>query len=266
MAKEKQRDSLRHAIHALELSYPRAAEIFGIHPSRLPNILRKQSKSASSSLDEDLAFKIQAATGISAASLMRGDKPALMLNGSAVSLQAFEDWQDLPINEETKLDQAGELGFMAALLLEAAGAKGNHLRRRTYHLIRSALDEIRKAAGISLTEIHEAARQGATFSSLHATRDQLDEELSDAPAYKAIRSSLPAKGTIEVSLEKFPTWCDLDEAGRRLPEVIDEARMTRFIYRIKTGETWHGVVRDRREGKGVASPSRHLKIKKARRK
>ena len=266
MTKEKQKDSLRRAIDELGLSYPKAAEIFGIHPSRLPNILRKQSESSSSSLDDGLAFKIQAATGISATSLMRGDKPVMMLNGNAVSREAFEDWQELPIDEETMLDQVGELGFMAALLLEVAGAKGNHLRRRTYHLIRSALDEIRKAAGISLTEIHEAARQGATFSSLHATRDQLDEELSDAPAYKAIRSSLPVNGTIEVNLEKFSTWCDLDEIARQLPEVIDEARMTRFIYRIKTGETWHGVVRDRREGKGVASPSRHLKIKKARRK
>ena len=266
MTKEKQKDSLRRAIDELGLSYPKAAEIFGIHPSRLPNILRKQSESASSSLDEGLALKIQAATGISATSLMRGDKPALMLNGGVVSREAFEDWQELPITEETKLDQAGELGFMAALLLEAAGDKGNHLRRRAYHLIRSSLDEIRKAAGISLTEIHEAARPGATFSSLHVTRDQLDEELSDVPAYQAIRASLPVKGTIEVNLEKFPTWCDLDEISRQLPEVIDEARMTRFIYRIKTGETWRGVIRDKREGKGVASLSRHSKIKRARRK
>jgi plasmid maintenance system antidote protein VapI len=260
MTKEKQAESLRKALDLLNLSAPRAAELFGVHSSRISNILRRQSAASSSSLDQELAFKIQAATGISAASLMNGDKEPMMLNGKPVNQESFKAWQELEIDAEAKEAQAGELSLKVRLLLDASDSRGNHLRRRTYHLLRSLLEEMRKEAGVSMSEIHEAARGAAKLGTFTATREELDGMIGQAPAYQAMRSRLPAKGLIQVVEETFPTWADLPED--LLPEVLDSVNSQGRIYRLQAGDAWFPVYCEKVEAKGKGSEARGKKLQR----
>jgi len=259
-SKEARRLALKKVLQVLGLFERPAAELFGIPYSKLNNITRNKSRSA---LDLDLALQIQAATGISADSLMRGDNPPVMLNGKKITREFFTTWKNLPVSDESKVNQTNEIGFMSALLLEAAGAKGDHLRRRTYHLLRSLLEEMRKSSGISMAEIHEAGRSGADIKTYNATRDQLDEAIGMAPHYQAIRDSLSARGSIQVVQEAFQTWCDPSAFASILPEVPDSMEVTRVIYRLKIGEQWHPVIADQFSGRGASSPQRARKLKKS---
>ena len=74
-SKEARRLALKKVLQVLGLFERPAAELFGIPYSKLNNITRNMSRSA---LDLDLALQIQAATGISSDSLMRGDNPPVM--------------------------------------------------------------------------------------------------------------------------------------------------------------------------------------------
>ena len=226
-SKEARRLALKKVLQVLGLFERTAAELFGIPYSKLNNITRNKSRSV---LDLELALQIQAATGISADSLMRGENPPVMLNGEKISREFFNAWKERPVSDENKRNQVNEIGFMSALLLEAAGAKGDHLRRRTYHLLRSLLEEMRKSSGLSMGEINETARMGASLTSSQVTRDQLDIAIGKAPAYQTIRSSLPVKGLIPVITEAFQTWCDMSSFSHLLPEVPDNMEITRVMY------------------------------------
>lgn len=256
--KDRRRFSFGKILGELKLTERAAAELLGVTYSRINNILR-----GNSSVDDELALQIQAMTGISAASLLKGENPPLMLNGKPICQKLLQAWKDKPVSEENKRSQVNEIGFMCALLLEAAGAKGDHLRRRTYHLIRSLIEEVRQSSGISFAEINETARMGASYSEYHATRDQLDEEIGEAPLYQAIRELLPARGVIPVKEEAFPVWCDLAEFADQLPEVSDRLEVTRRIYRLQIGEQWHLVIKDRLSCGGIISPRRERKLMKS---
>ena len=194
---------------------------------------------------------------------MRGDNPPVMLNGEKITRELFNSWKERPVSEENKRNQVNEIGFMSALLLEAAGAKGDHLRRRTYHLLRSLVEEMRKSSGISMAEINETARIGAKLTSYQATRDQLDQAIGRSPMYQLIRDSIPARKSIAVVEEVFPTWCDPSAFASILPEVPDSMEVTRVIYRLKIGEQWHPVIVDQFSGRGTGSPGRARKLKKS---
>ena len=256
--KRAQKQSFRKILQVLGLTERAAAELFGIDYTRVNNILRRESP-----IGDKLAVQIESATGISAKSLLRGDTVPVMLNGKKLNRGSFEAWRGLEIPEESKQAQPEEIGWMSALLLEAAGAKGNHLRRRTYHLLRGLLEEMRIEAGISMAEIHEQAMKGAQFSTHQATRDQLDDAIGNSPMYQAIRSKLPAKGLIEVAQDAFQTWCDPSAFASILPEVPDSMEVTRVIYRLKIGEQWHPVIVDQFSGRGTGSPGRARKLKKS---
>lgn len=262
MTKEKQTDSLRRALNELELSIPRAAEIFGVNPSRIANILRRQTAAASSSLDQELALKIQAATGISAASLMRGDKVPLMLNGKPVNRESYQAWKDLEISEEAKESQALELSLKVSLLLNASGVKGAHLRRRTYHLLRSLIEEMKETAGISMTEIHaEAAKLGVKRRPFTATREKLDEMLGQVPSYQAARKRLPATGSIQVIEETFPTWAEAIPP-ELMPEVLDSQSAMMESFLLEAGDSWIPVLRIGFEVKGHGTDAQAKKIRR----
>ena len=256
--KRAQKQSFRKILQVLGLTERAAAELFGIDYTRVNNILRRESP-----IGDKLAVQIESATGISAKSLLRGDTVPVMLNGKKLNRGSFEAWRGLEIPEESKQAQPEEIGWMSALLLEAAGAKGNHLRRRTYHLLRGLLEDLRIEAGISMAEIHEQAMKGAQFSTHQATRDQLDDAIGNSPMYQAIRSKLPAKGLIEVAQDAFQTWCDPSAFASILPEVPDSMEVTRVIYRFKIGEQWHPVIVDQFSGRGTGSPGRARKLKKS---
>jgi transcriptional regulator with XRE-family HTH domain len=253
--KEAQRAALRKVLQVLFLHERQAADLFGVPYSRINNITRKASRS---SLDLELAHKIQAATGISADSLMAGDLVPLMLNGEPANNKSFQAWQSLEINQEAQGAQEEEIAMKAILLLKASGQKGHHLRRRTYHLLRSLLEEMRTAAGLSMTEIHEAARKRATINTFTATRKELDEKLGKAPSYQAVRNKLPAKGTIQVIEEIFPTWGDFPR--ELMPEVVDSFKTEANLYRLQAGGEWLSVPAFHFAFKGKASNSRAKKI------
>ena len=246
-----------------DLTRDEAAKLIGMPATDFENLERGIGRV----LTPRDAKDIQSATGISAASLMNGDAWPVMLNGKPFTKEGFNSWQGLEIAEETKQAQVNEIGWMSALLLEAAGAKGNHLRRRTYHLLRALSDEIRKEAGISMAEIHEAARLEASMeaelTTLQATRDQLDQSIGNSPMYQAIRGALPAKGSIQVFQEAFHTWCDPSSFASFLPEVPDCMEVTRVIYRLKIGGQWHPVIVDQFSGRGTGSPGRGRKLEKS---
>lgn len=235
-----------------DLTRDEAAKLIGMPATDFENLERGIGRV----LTPRDAKDIQAATGISAASLMKGDAWPVMLNGKPFTKEGFNSWQRLEIEEGTKKAQVNEIGWMSALLLEAAGAKGNHLRRRTYHLLRGLLEEIRQETGISIAEIHEAARMGAELKTLRASRDQLDEAIGKSPMYQAIRDAIPAKGSIQVVQEAFQTWCDSSDFASIIAEVPDCMEVTRVIYRLKIGDQWHPVIVDQFRGQGTGSPNR----------
>lgn len=248
-SKEARRKSLRKVLQVLGLNERPAAELFGIPYSKLNNITRSESRS---SLDEDLALRIQAATGTSKDSLMHGDAVPVMLNGKPLSKALFDSWRSLEMSQETMISQASELGFMTALLLEAAGSKGINHRRRMYHLMRELLGKLREEAGISMNEIHEQARKGAQLKTYTATRAELDEAIGKFPAYQAIRNSLPEEGSIQIVQESFPTWADPSDFESFLPEVPDRMEVTFHFYRIQGGDVWHFIKGEERfQGSGL---------------
>ena len=259
-SKEARRLALKKVLQVLGLFERTAAELFGIPYSKLNNITRNKSRSV---LDLELALQIQAATGISADSLMRGENPPVMLNGEKISREFFNAWKERPVSDENKRNQVNEIGFMSALLLEAAGAKGDHFRRRTYHLLRALLEEMRKSSGISMAEINETARLGAKLTSYQATRKDLDQEIGQSPIYLAIRDSIPARGSIQVVHEAFQTWCDPAPFAHLLPEVPDKLEVTRNIYRLQIGDQWHPVIADKFSGQGIGSSGRARKQKES---
>jgi hypothetical protein len=194
---------------------------------------------------------------------MKGDAWPVMLNDKHFTLEGFTNWRNHTISEEARVAQPQEIAMMSELLLEAAGKKGESVRRRAYHLLRETLEEIRKSSGISMAEIHEQAMKEAQFSTYQATRDQLDQAIGQAPAYQAIRGKLPAEGLIEVAQDAFQTWCDLSVFDSILPEVPDCMEVTRVIYRLKIGEQWHPVIADQFSGRGTSSPGRGRKLEKS---
>ncbi len=257
--RESQRAALRKVLQVLGLNERPAAELFGVPYSKLNNITRTASRS---SLDQELALKIQAATGIAAASLMRGDKVPLMLNGKPVNRESFHAWQELEIEEESKESQALELALKARLLLNAAGSKGAHHRRRAYHLLRSLLEEMRKTSGISMAEIHaEAGKLGVKRRPFSATREELDKKLGLAPAYQSARHKLPAAGKIEVIEEVFSTWAE-DLPPELMPEVLDRHSALIRFYSIQAGDSWIPVYGFDLDFQGKASTARGDKLRR----
>lgn len=256
---ELQRLALRKVLQVLGLKERPAAELFGVPYSKLNNITRTASRS---SLDQELALKIQAATGISAASLMRGDKMPLMLNGKPVNRESYQAWKDLEISQEAKESQALELGLKVRLLLNASGEKGAHLRRRTYHLLRSLLEDMKETAGISMTEIHaEAAKLGVKRRPFIATRKELDEMLGRAPSYQAARNRLPATGSIQVIEETFPTWAE-DLQQDLMPEVLDSQSDTMRAFFLEAGDSWIPVYEIKGDIKGHGTDTQAKKIRR----
>jgi hypothetical protein len=257
--RELQRAALRKVLQVLLLNERPAAELFGVPYSKLNNITRTASRS---SLDKELALKIQAATGISAASLMRGDKMPLMLNGKPVNLESYQAWKNHEISQEAKESQALELGLKMRLLLNASGEKGAHLRRRTYHLLRSLLEEMKESAGISMTEIHaEAAKLGVKRRPFTATREELDEMLGKAPSYQAARNRLPATGAIQVIEETFPTWAEALQQDL-IPGVLDSQSATMKAYFLEAGDSWIPVIEIKGEAKGLGTDVQAKKIRR----
>lgn len=257
--RELQRAALRKVLQVLLLNERPAAELFGVPYSKLNNITRTASRS---SLDKELALKIQAATGISAASLMRGDKMPLMLNGKPVNLESYHAWKNHEISQEAKESQALELGLKMRLLLNASGEKGAHLRRRTYHLLRSLLEEMKESAGISMTEIHaEAAKLGVKRRPFTATREELDEMLGKAPSYQAARNRLPATGAIQVIEETFPTWAEALQQDL-IPGVLDSQSATMKAYFLEAGDSWIPVIEIKGEAKGLGTDVQAKKIRR----
>ena len=242
-----------------DLTRDEAAKLIGMPATDFENLERGIGRV----LTPRDAKDIQSATGISAASLMNGDAWPVMLNGKPFTKEGFNSWQGLEIAEETKQAQVNEIGWMSALLLEAAGSMGNHHRRRTYHLLRGMLEEIRKDVGISMAVIHEVARMGAKLTTYQATRDQLEEAIGNSPMYQAIREKLPTKGSIQVVQEAFQTWCDASILETITPEVPDSMEVTRVIYRLKIGDQWLPVIADQFSGRGIGSPGRARKLKKS---
>jgi transcriptional regulator with XRE-family HTH domain len=241
------------------LSRDDAAEVIGMPATDFENLERGIGRM----LTPIDAKHIQAATGVSAASLMKGDAWPVMLNDKHFTLEGFTNWRNHAISEESRIAQTQEIAMMSELLLETAGKKGASVRRRAYHLLRETLEEIRKSSGISMAEIHEQAMKGAQFSTHQATRDQLDQAIGQAPAYQAIRGKLPVEGLIEVAQDAFQTWCDLSAFDSILPEVPDCMEVTRVIYRLKIGEHWHTVIADQFSGRGVGSNQRASKLKRS---
>jgi hypothetical protein len=241
-----------------DLTRDEAAKVIGMPATDFENLER--------GIGRVLTFRdakdIQSATGISAASLLNGDAWPVMLNGKPFTKEGFNSWQGLEIAEETKQAQVNEIGWMSALLLEAAGAKGNYLRRRTFHLLRGVLEEIRQETGISISEIHEAARMGAKLTTYQVSRDQLDDAIGKSPMYQAIRERLPANGFIQVVQEAFQTWCDASILETITPEVPDSMEVTRVIYRLQVGEQWLPVIADQFSGRGIGSNQKASKLKK----
>lgn len=250
-------------LQVLGLKERDAAVLFGVAYSKLNNITRTASRS---SLDEELAFKIQAATGISAASLMQGDTMPVMLNGKPVNRESFQNWQELEISEDSKESQALELALKTRLLLNATSKKGSHHRRRTYHLLRLLLEEIRETAGISMTEIHaEAANLGVRRRPFTETRNKLDEMLGKNPAYQAARDKLPARGKIQVVEEIVSTWAEA-LPPELMPEVLDSQSDTIRFYSINAGDSWFPVYEIKGHFTGPVSDAQANNIRRKKRK
>ena len=217
-----------------------AAELFGVSYPKLNN-----TTSGKITLDHNFALQIQAATGVSAASLMKGESPPVMLNGGPISRELFELWKITPVSEESRKNQLEELSLMTKILLEATGERP-HFRRRTYHLLRSLLEEMRKSSGISEAEINQAAAKiGTELTSYETTRKKLDQaDLGRAPEYLAIRECLSAKGPIEVIQEAFFTWGEEELINPNL--VLDSRRSLRVTYRLKGKKNqWYQVTESR---------------------
>ena len=191
---------------------------------------------------------------------MNGDKVPVMLNGKPVNRESFQAWRELEIDEKAKEAQADEIALKVRLLLDASGRKGNHLRRRTYHLLRSLLEEMRREAGISEIEIRDEARGAARIGTFTATREELDEMIGQAPAYQAAREKLPAKGLIHVVDEIFQTWGDLPED--LMPEVLDSVTNEGTIYRLLAGDAWLPVYCENYDAKGYGSDARGKNLKR----
>ena len=254
----KRKQAFGKAISILGLTERAVADLLGVPYSKINNILR-----GNSSVDESLAYQIQAATGISAESLMEGVNPPLMINGTQLSAEEFNNWKELPISEEDKRNQIEEIALMGLLLLETAELKGSHERRRTYFLLKGMLEEARIQSGITLTEVHDTARMAAQITTYQTSRDELDRDIGASPVYQSIREQLSSKGQIEVTKEEFSTWPDTSTLKEVIPDQTDSMRVERHIYRIRVEGKMYEVRRNRFTGSSPMAVQKAKKMNKA---
>ncbi|MCE9587252.1 MAG: hypothetical protein K8R57_02935 [Verrucomicrobia bacterium] len=228
------------------------ADLIGIPRHQVANIEHGRSKGG---FDLQLSRRIQAATGVSSESLMRGDKPLIMMNGKKLDPAGFEAWIKQSVSEEDRISQKEEVALRCQLLLDAAAARGNGDLRRMFHRLCGAIEEVREEAKVTFSDIDSQARKGAEINDGIVTRSQLDELIGDSPDYQHLRNQLPAKGPIKTMVESFRNWGALAErVAIKFGHTTDSTESIRSIWRIQAKDgIWHEITMEKFYFKGLGN-------------
>jgi transcriptional regulator with XRE-family HTH domain len=219
----------------LGLSGNELAKVVGVPRAKIENVERGKIK-----LDADFASRIQAATGVSAQSLMRGDSPVLTISGKAASVDLFNKWRSLQVDSEDRKTQKEELHKRISLLLDAAAEKSPGELRKVYSRLCDTLDFEREETGITFSELFAQARKSASIDNLSMSVAELDKVLGEAPLYKELRQRLLKRGKINVVIEKFPSWVKKSFSFENT--ISDSLTSNSTVYRIQCEGTFHEVI------------------------
>lgn len=191
----------------LGMSRAEAAREIGIPAYTIDNIERGKSP-----LSKDIAKTIEAATGCSARSLLRDDKPLQTVDGRHFSKTTMQQWRTQEISAFTSEAVAASMALRASLIMRSAAAHSPGLYQRAFVELRTCLEDIREKLNISTSQIHSVARSGANTKTIQLTRAEIDKKLSKWSIYSTQRNLLDPKKKITVWIDSFPTWEPKEEA------------------------------------------------------
>ncbi|MCX6972583.1 MAG: hypothetical protein NTV93_20870 [Verrucomicrobia bacterium] len=210
-----------------DMTRDEAARAAGIPSHTIENIERDRAP-----LTLPIAKSLEATTGCSAKSLLRGDKQLETLRGAVFSQATMTEWKTQEVDEMSAKRTAEVMAGRTAVLLKVAADRSPGDYRRVLLRVAAALEQIRSETGISFSEIGAVARRNSRSEDKEFSRKELDAILGSSTIYKAERRFLAPKNKLKVRIDRYESW---GEKG--------EAIVTKHLDSISSLDCWEEIWR-----------------------